>query len=105
MRRDLVACRCLILLITQTAGILVSVGDDLGHVLDNSDKELITSITTALALVGGLAAGVGSDKIGRKWLLWLADVFFILGAVVQAVAQNVATITAGRALLGLGVGM
>jgi len=87
------------------SGILVSVGDDLGHVLDNSDKELITSITTALALVGGLAAGVGSDKIGRKWLLWLADVFFILGAVVQAVAQNVATMTAGRALLGLGVGM
>lgn len=87
------------------SGILVSIGPDLGHPLTDSNKELITSITTALALVGGLAAGVGSDKIGRKWLLWLSDATFILGSIVQAVAHNVATIVAGRAILGLGVGM
>lgn len=90
---------------TPLAGILVSLGDDLGHELRNGDKELITSITTALAFVGGIFAGISSDKLGRKWLLWLADVFFIIGAVIQAVAHNVATMTAGRALLGLGVGI
>ncbi|KAK9897855.1 general substrate transporter [Cystobasidium minutum MCA 4210] len=87
------------------SGILVSLGDDLGHELSNGDKELITSITTALAFVGGIAAGITSDRFGRKWLLWAADVFFIVGAIVQAVAHNVATMTAGRALLGLGVGI
>lgn len=80
-------------------------GDDLGHNLSNGDKELITSITTGLAFVGGIFAGISSDKFGRKWLLWVADVFFIIGAVVQAVAHNVATMAVGRAILGLGVGV
>ncbi|KAL7009025.1 hypothetical protein EMMF5_001222 [Cystobasidiomycetes sp. EMM_F5] len=87
------------------SGILVNIGTGLGHTLTNGDKELIASITTGGALIGGIAAGITSDKIGRRSLLMLADVTFIAGAVIQAVAHNMATMTAGRAILGLGVGM
>jgi len=87
------------------SGMLVSIRDDLGHTLTSSDKELITSMTTGFAFVGGIAAGVVSDKIGRKWLLAVADVTFVLGAVIQAVSHNIPTIAAGRGIIGLGVGM
>lgn len=83
---------------------LVSIREDLGHTLTSGDKELITSMTTGFAFVGGIAAGVVSDRIGRKWLLGVADVTFVLGAILQAVAHNIPTITAGRAIIGLGVG-
>lgn len=55
--------------------------------------------------MGGLAAGVASDKLGRKWLLGGADAFFVLGSVLQAVAHNMGTMVAGRWIIGLGVGM
>ena len=87
------------------AGVLVSIGDDLGHPLSNGNKELITSATTAAAFVGGLGAGVISDRFGRKLLLSIADITFVLGATLQTVAHNLATMTAGRAILGLGVGI
>ena len=86
-------------------GVLVGIGSDLGRTLSDGNKELITSATTAGAFVGGIGAGVISDKIGRKMLLSIADVAFILGAVMQATAHSLGKMTAGRAVLGLGVGM
>lgn len=41
------------------------------------------------ALLGGLVAGVLSDRIGRRPVLGLADIIFIGGAVGQAVCHTV----------------
>lgn len=88
------------------SGTLVSIGSDLGPaVLSNTQKELITSSTTLGALIGGLGAGVGSDVVGRKWVLGLANLIFIGGAVGQAVCHSVGGMIAGRFVIGLGVGV
>ncbi|KAL7409772.1 general substrate transporter [Mrakia frigida] len=88
------------------SGTLVVIGGDLGpEVLSNGQKELITSATTLGALMGGLAAGIGSDVIGRKWVLSVANVIFIAGAVGQAVSHSVWGMIGGRFVIGWGVGI
>lgn len=58
------------------------IGKDLSnHLLSNREKEIITSATTAGALVGGLASGTLSDFLGRKPIIGLANVVFIAGYV------------------------
>lgn len=69
------------------------------------DKSLITSSTSLGALIGGLFAGLLADRIGRKGVIWVADVLFVLGALWQALAGSVSAMVVGRAVVGLGVGV
>jgi SP family myo-inositol transporter-like MFS transporter 13 len=69
------------------SGTLVVIGRDLGSPLSDWQKELITSATTLGALIGGLVAGGMSDHTGRKRVITLASVVFVLGALVQAVSE------------------
>ncbi|TFK97914.1 general substrate transporter [Pterulicium gracile] len=88
------------------SGALVTINSDLGpEQLSNQQKELITSATTLAALLGGLVAGIMSDWTGRKWVIGIADLVFIGGAICQAVATNVWTMIGGRFLIGIGVGL
>ncbi|KAG9079576.1 myo-inositol transporter [Ceratobasidium sp. UAMH 11750] len=88
------------------SGALVTIGSDLGPAeLSNTQKELITSSTTLGALLGGLAAGIVSDFIGRKPVLAVANVVFIGGAIAQAVCHTVSAMIGGRFLIGIGVGL
>ena len=87
------------------SGVLVTIKDsDLGH-LTSFDKELITSATTFAALISSLIAGTLADIIGRKWVIGIADVVFVFGAVIQAVAHRLWIMIVGRFIIGLGVGL
>lgn len=88
------------------SGALVSIGSDLGpESLSNMQKELVTSSTTLGALLGGLAAGILSDAVGRRPVLGIADVLFIGGAVGQAICHTVWAMIGTRFLVGWGVGI
>ncbi|GMK54291.1 hypothetical protein CspeluHIS016_0108770 [Cutaneotrichosporon spelunceum] len=87
------------------SGTLVVIGTDLGAALTTHQKEAITSATTLGALFGSLGAGALSDARGRKGVLFLANVVFIVGALLQAAAHAVSTMVVGRFVVGLGVGL
>ncbi|KAF5650789.1 ITR1-inositol permease [Fusarium tjaetaba] len=86
------------------SAVLVTIGDDLGHNLDSHEQELITSITSGGALIGALMAGLPADKYGRKLGIYIGCFLFLVGSVVQAAAFNIAAMTAGRLIVGFGVG-
>ena len=84
---------------------LVSIGSDLSQKpLTTLDKSLITSSTSLFALIASPVTGVLADKLGRKRIIIIADVLFVLGAVWQAVAQSVWSMIFGRSVVGLAVG-
>ncbi|KAL1948431.1 hypothetical protein VTO73DRAFT_12506 [Trametes versicolor] len=88
------------------SGALVTIGGDLGPAeLSSGQKELITSSTTLGALLGGLAAGMLSDFIGRRPVMGIADIIFIGGAIGQAVSHTVWSMIGCRFLIGIGVGV
>lgn len=45
-----------------------------------SPLQILTSATTLGALLAGFTSGILADKIGRKLVIGLADVIFIVGA-------------------------
>ena len=87
------------------SGVLVVLGDDLGgREVTDSEKEAITALCAAGALVGAVIAGITSDKYGRRPAIWFASVLFTLGAIVQSTSFGVIQMYIGRFLIGLGVG-
>ena len=67
-----------------------------------------TSFTTSAVLVGSAvgALGVGplADRFGRKILLTVAGLFFIVGSLLSAIAGGFGTMIIARIILGLAVG-
>ncbi|PZS19986.1 MAG: MFS transporter [Pseudonocardiales bacterium] len=49
-----------------------------------------------------LIAGSLSDRLGRKWVMLVGIVIFCGGSVLCALAPNVGTLIAGRAVMGVG---
>jgi SP family myo-inositol transporter-like MFS transporter 13 len=72
--------------------------------LTTLDKSLITSTTALFALLVSPVSGVLADSLGRKRVVLLADVAFIIGAVLQAATSSVVGMIAGRSIVGLAVG-
>jgi MFS family permease len=56
----------------------------------------ITASMSAGSFAGSLAAGFISDKLGRRKSLMVASIIWIIGAILQASAQNVAHLVAGQ---------
>ncbi|WVW79044.1 hypothetical protein I302_101007 [Kwoniella bestiolae CBS 10118] len=80
------------------------IGTDLGKELTSSEQEIITAGTTIGAIFGAGILGPLADRLGRKWSLFIADIFFTLGAVLIASSYSLAQIIVGRLVLGVGVG-
>ncbi|KAK7280149.1 hypothetical protein RJT34_25211 [Clitoria ternatea] len=71
---------------------------------DNQKLQLFTSSLYIAALVASLFASIVTRKLGRKQTMLIAGVFFIVGTVLNAVANSLALLIIGRILLGCGVG-
>lgn len=68
-------------------------------------QEVIVSAAVLGAGVGSAIGGWFSDKVGRKKALLVGDVLFTLGALLMAAAGSPNSLIAGRAFVGLGVGL
>ncbi|WBW71024.1 myo-inositol transmembrane transporter [Schizosaccharomyces osmophilus] len=87
------------------SGALAVIGSDLGKELSSKQRELITSATPFAALLSGITSGWLADLLGRKRLLMYADGIFVLGSIIMAVSKNIATLVAGRFIVGWGIGL
>lgn len=68
-------------------------------------QETIVSMAVLGAIFGAAFGGYMNDKLGRRISIMVADVLFLVGAIVMAIAPAPWVIIIGRILVGLGVGM
>ncbi|CAA7036457.1 unnamed protein product [Microthlaspi erraticum] len=71
---------------------------------DDQKLQLFTSSLYLAALVASFVASVITRKYGRKVSMFTGGLAFLIGALINAFAINVAMLIIGRLLLGVGVG-
>ncbi|QHO50848.1 Inositol transporter [Arachis hypogaea] len=87
------------------SGALLYIKDDF-EVVKNSSflQELIVAMALIGAIFGAAIGGYINDFLGRKVATIIADICFVLGSLLIAVAPNPTLIIVGRFFVGLGVG-
>ena len=73
--------------------------------ITEEEKEFVVSLAQAGASIAALLAGPLQDKLGRKPVIMIADVFFTVGALIMALAPSIGVLMLGRFIVGVGVGM
>lgn len=85
-------------------GANVYIYDDLGH-----DTPIIRSTVVSIAILGAIFGaafgGWAADYYGRKKVILLSDVIFVVGAVMMGLAVDIVMLIFGRFVIGLGVGL
>lgn len=71
---------------------------------DNEGLQLFTSSLYLAGLTSTFFASYTTRRLGRRLTMLIAGVFFIIGVVFNAAAQNIAMLIIGRIMLGCGVG-
>ncbi|PSN75545.1 general substrate transporter [Corynespora cassiicola Philippines] len=64
----------------------------------------VVSLFTGGGFFGAFLAGPSADLLGRRIAIIIGSLVFILGGILQAVAQNISFLYSGRAIAGFGVG-
>lgn len=62
----------------------------------------VVSVFTGGGFIGAGVAGPTGDRLGRKKTILIGASIFVLGGALQAAAQSLAFLYAGRALAGIG---
>ena len=72
--------------------------------INDTKVEILAGILNLCALVGSIVAGRTSDYIGRRYIIFLACILFMLGAILMGYGPSYAIIMIGRCTAGFGVG-
>ncbi|GAP73165.1 arabinose-proton symporter [Candidatus Symbiothrix dinenymphae] len=73
--------------------------------IDNGFVEIITSAGLVGAILGALFSGKLTDRIGRRKIILIAAVIFIVGALGSGIAPTVWTLIIARLVLGVAIGI
>ncbi|KAK3021583.1 hypothetical protein RJ639_046290 [Escallonia herrerae] len=71
---------------------------------DNQGLQLFTSSLYLAGLTATFFASYTTRQLGRRLTMLIAGIFFIIGVILNAAAQDLAMLIIGRILLGCGVG-
>ena len=71
---------------------------------DNKTAGLVSSATLIASSVGGIAAGILADRIGRRRTLIYTILLYSLASAGSATSSGLVTLLFWRALIGLGLG-
>jgi sugar porter (SP) family MFS transporter len=74
-------------------------------VLNTLQSEWVVSSVVLGALLGALCSGFLADHLGRRMMLLLSALFFIVGTIVAMMAWQVWALIAGRLIIGLAIGI
>lgn len=74
-------------------------------VLNTTTLSLNTAAVWVGGIVSGLFAGTFCDWQGRKWTMFWSALLCMIGAIIQACAQNIAMFVAARIIIGLACGL
>lgn len=69
-----------------------------------TETSFVTSAVLIGSCIGALGVGGLADRFGRKPLLFMASIFFIIGALMSAFAPDFGIMILARIILGLAVG-
>jgi sugar porter (SP) family MFS transporter len=84
------------------SGALIFIRTQFG--LSTFQQELLVSIVLVGAAVGALSGGRLADVFGRRFMLMVTAVIFVMGALVCAAAPSLNILVFGRLIVGLGIG-
>src|SRR6266699_6712847 len=68
-------------------------------------QELVVSVVLIGAAVGALRGGRLADAFGRRFMLLVTALIFVIGAIVCAAAPSLSVLVIGRLIVGLGIGL
>uniref|UniRef100_A0A0G4H0R8 Hexose transporter 1 n=1 Tax=Chromera velia CCMP2878 TaxID=1169474 RepID=A0A0G4H0R8_9ALVE len=72
--------------------------------LNDFQTELAVGVTNLVATVGALGSGLLADRLGRRAMMLISAVFFLVGAIMLAGAWSFWIFFLGRMVMGVGVG-
>ncbi|CDR33502.1 sugar porter family MFS transporter [Criblamydia sequanensis] len=85
------------------SGAILFVAEEFG--LDSTMNGIVVGAVLFGALLGAAFSGRIADALGRKKLLILTAIAFILGSIGTAFSPSIATLTIGRLFIGFAIGI
>jgi MFS family permease len=86
-------------------GPLGRIASDLGFSGNPALQGLVVSSSLAGAAVGSLGGAGIADALGRRRAFFLDSIPLFLGAVICSMSTGIASMVAGRTIIGLGIGL
>ncbi|KRG08206.1 sugar porter family MFS transporter [Staphylococcus sp. NAM3COL9] len=84
------------------SGALLFIKDDIP--LNSFTEGLVVSSMLVGAIVGSGASGPMSDRLGRRRVVFIIAIIYIVGALILALAPSMQVLVIGRLVIGLAVG-
>lgn len=73
--------------------------------LSTGGQSIVAGMVLVGAVIGASAAGSLSDRFGRRLVILVTALIFVIGALISAAASNVGMLLVGRLLIGVAIGV